>query len=474
MEQDSKLFEAAGPPNSACHGAYHGLPWNPPALNFEHLSQSPHGEKGIAMVSSSKRFAMLYHRLTYYWIAFVSLLSATVFETMAIFIPNKGGKEDGGNSALLYVAGIYSIFGLFGTASLLWWQYKKQVNTTPPSRVTAYEHFMLSIMICMMCFLMIIVLLLPLATVANFPSGDIRVGLVPLIALTHAVSIAALTMAARITYYAAVHVRGKGRIPIETPIEFSTTPTIPAWVLATTTETQSVLVKQLSTKNSSRLVPSALGNKGDNEKLPTSTPYYDHSSVGEVLHSEGKRFHRSTYYWIAFVSLFVQFLSGIIALNQTGAGSTEKNDQFARFVSNTFYSVPTFVCLFILLRWQHKSQANTDPANQASALAHVTLSTWTSFLCLLFTLSLCLFGNENLPSGDIRRDLSHLMTLLFLVAAGSLSFASWITYRAAVLARGSHRVTHPDPIELPPPCPESAPAWAMATTSESQSILALV
>ncbi|KDR76427.1 hypothetical protein GALMADRAFT_246768 [Galerina marginata CBS 339.88] len=457
MEQISELFKVIGPRRTQ--------------TTYRQLASNPQAEE--PMVPSPKRWEVLYHRLTYYWIAFVSLAFELLLEVIIICVLDKEGKAEDSNITLFFVSGFYSCLCLLAVAVLLWWQYKKQINTSPPSKVNALAHVVLCLT-GVLCILPIF-LFFALDTSKNgFPLGDIRSILVPLMGLLFVITIGALGIAARITYCAAASVRGTQAIPLVLPI-----PTAAAWTLATTSESQSIPIEQLRAKRLSGLLkgfPLFSSLSGTHrydayQQLPASS--YDHTDSevgdGEASRVEEKHYHRSTYYWIALASLSVNLLLGIIALSKFGGQGNSESADVGRFIVATFYSGITLVFLCILQWWQYKFQINTTPPSKVNALAHILLSTYASVMCLFAIFLVCVLGNaKGERTSEDTKNLIQLMILLLLVSVGTLCFASWITYRAAVRTRGTHQVP------LSPLPTRTASAWTLATTSESQSILMVV
>jgi len=188
---------------------------------------------------SSRRWNRLYHRSLYYWIAFGALCFQAILEVLAIAVSSRRDSAKDPNTARFIVTAFYSFISLGLSIILLWWQYKKQSDSGPPSKINALAHVILCSGNSSICLITIFFLFIFDNSKRGFNSNDIRWFLVPLMAILLSISTVAMCIAARITYSAAVRARGTQRVPLPT----RPPPMVAAWTLATTSESQSLVLE---------------------------------------------------------------------------------------------------------------------------------------------------------------------------------------------------------------------------------------
>jgi len=185
--------------------------------------------------SCGNMFAFLYHRSTYYWIAFIAQLSQVSLQggglAVAVECNEFKGKE-GYTGALFLTSGIYSTITFLLTTSALTKVHFRSVDKGP-KHVTAEK----LVAVARLCAIIDFGNLVSVLAVAvsrhseHIHTDEIRPVIVPLIVGLLIISFLADITAAYITYAAAKRARGTDPVP-------DPDYRVPAWTLATTEESQ--------------------------------------------------------------------------------------------------------------------------------------------------------------------------------------------------------------------------------------------
>jgi len=243
--------------------------------------------------------------------------------------------------------------------------------------------------------------------------------------------------------------------------------------------------EQLKDHFKSLLSPSLTGMQNSYQQLPTN---HSDSTTGtentltfpEIeIHENGSGspqgwkflYRRSTYYWIAFVSAFIQMILGIIGSTLSSLKSPNDDNELIsiRYVVTGIYSFLSLIFISIPIWWQSKKHSDPGCPSQVTASSHVTTCAFSISICLVNILCSSIFGiliGGSNPDA-LSRIYSPVLAILLSVSAAALYIATRITYHAAVRSRGTGSVIIP----FPPPSPLTLPAWRFATTAESQSLL---